>query len=390
MAYIRWRQAKDSIEGVRYAYLCHSTRQGRKVRQKTLAYLGRFPLFTDELKKELAIRYPNIQLNWAKLEGSLKQSYTDVSILTDNELWLRLRELRLERNLLVTDICRLIPRFDSSPLERIPSRYKWYGHPIYAPIRRAYYDLEVHPGGTITQDDIVALATLMRLLLTRLEETGDKEGYEGTWQWFLREKSCQKHLRELEKRFEEALKVLEGEKIDLPKRISKIEMPCELGERDEEQLRELAVGTLRALEREAGLQQLWQESKAVLRALFEAMPDYVSVITVLNDFGLCRREPLDIKTMDLVDIWQNVERLLKQHDLKISDLYQKDSFGSFTWYEKDFWLQIKMLGQVKSREWLEKQVEATRENSRPAKKIMTALKKMREACLAQEGKQQGC
>lgn len=65
MAYLVWRQGK-------YAELLHSYRTDEgKVRQMRVAYLGRSPVVTDELKARVAAEHPDIDVDWSAIEDAV-------------------------------------------------------------------------------------------------------------------------------------------------------------------------------------------------------------------------------------------------------------------------------------------------------------------------------
>ncbi len=63
MPYIRYRGP--------YAVLVHSIREGEKVVQRHLAYLGRRTWIEPELRARLEAEHPFIRFDWVKLESRL-------------------------------------------------------------------------------------------------------------------------------------------------------------------------------------------------------------------------------------------------------------------------------------------------------------------------------
>ena len=67
MAFIVWRAG-------RYAELLHSVRDGKRVRQVRLAWLGARPTVTEALKEEVAAAHPQVHVDWKKIEEALDKS----------------------------------------------------------------------------------------------------------------------------------------------------------------------------------------------------------------------------------------------------------------------------------------------------------------------------
>jgi len=64
MPYVRYRGP--------YAVLVHACRRGGKVVQRHLAYLGRRTSVEPELRRRIEARFPEIFLDWEKLESGLR------------------------------------------------------------------------------------------------------------------------------------------------------------------------------------------------------------------------------------------------------------------------------------------------------------------------------
>lgn len=113
-AYIRWAEeeveaaeAADDARLARVAWLvCDITDDSGVTAQRFLAYLGRNPTVTPALMEEVAVLYPEVELDWEALRHIVEQgdSGTDVSLLTDDDLAQRLRQLAREHGLSLSDL----------------------------------------------------------------------------------------------------------------------------------------------------------------------------------------------------------------------------------------------------------------------------------------------
>ena len=105
MVYVRWKTKKK--EGTRYAYLVHNVREGTKVKQKSIVYLGRFPVVTKEIVLQ-AGKSVGTTIDKKKLEESFNKKFTDTSKWNENKFYKNMKLIREERGLNPYELGELI------------------------------------------------------------------------------------------------------------------------------------------------------------------------------------------------------------------------------------------------------------------------------------------
>jgi hypothetical protein len=104
MVFIRWKKKRK--DGIKYGYLVHNVREGNKVKQQAIYYLGRFPVITKAVL--LAGVKVDTTTSNKKLESSYNKKFIDTSKWNEKSFYDNLTKLREERQLSIPELEELI------------------------------------------------------------------------------------------------------------------------------------------------------------------------------------------------------------------------------------------------------------------------------------------